>query len=101
MMLTNPRRQMSKKGRAMPKLDGILETCIHTEDMARSTAFYEGVLELQPIYSDSRLTTYAGAGRDALLVFQKGATANASVMPSGGVIPGHAGDGTLHVAFAI
>ena len=27
----------------MPKLDGILETAIHTEDMARSRAFYEGV----------------------------------------------------------
>jgi catechol 2,3-dioxygenase-like lactoylglutathione lyase family enzyme len=89
------------KGRAMPKLDGILETCIHTEDMERAKAFYEGVLELKPIYSDIRLTTYAVAGHDVLLVFRKGATANASVMPGGGVIPGHAGDGTLHVAFAI
>ena len=26
----------------MPKLDGILETAIHTEDMVRSRAFYEG-----------------------------------------------------------
>ena len=33
----------------MPKLDGILETAIHTEDMARSRAFYEGVLGLEPI----------------------------------------------------
>ena len=31
----------------MPKLDGILETCIHTDDMERAKAFYEGVLELQ------------------------------------------------------
>ena len=38
----------------MPKLDGILETAIHTEDMARARAFYEGVLGLEPIYSDSR-----------------------------------------------
>jgi len=85
----------------MPKLDGILETCIHTEDMERAKAFYEGVLELKPIYSDIRLTTYAVAGHDVLLVFRKGATGNASVMPGGGVIPGHASDGTLHVAFAI
>ena len=28
----------------MPKLDGILETTIHTEDMVRARAFYEGVL---------------------------------------------------------
>jgi catechol-2,3-dioxygenase len=52
----------------MPKLDGILETCIHTEDMARAKAFYEGVLELQPIYSDNRLSAYSVAGRDVLLV---------------------------------
>jgi hypothetical protein len=28
----------------MPKLDGNLETAIHTEDMVRARAFYEGVL---------------------------------------------------------
>ena len=28
----------------MPKLDVILETAIHTEDMVRARAFYEGVL---------------------------------------------------------
>jgi catechol 2,3-dioxygenase-like lactoylglutathione lyase family enzyme len=39
----------------MPKLDGILETAIHTEDMVRARAFYEGVLGLEPIYSDNRL----------------------------------------------
>jgi len=27
----------------MPKLDGILETAIHTEDMVRARAFYEGM----------------------------------------------------------
>jgi catechol 2,3-dioxygenase-like lactoylglutathione lyase family enzyme len=85
----------------MPKLGGILETCIHAEDMARARAFYEGVLELKPIYSDSRLTAYSVAGQDVLLVFKKGATGNATVMPGGGVIPGHGGDGALHVAFTI
>jgi catechol 2,3-dioxygenase-like lactoylglutathione lyase family enzyme len=85
----------------MPRLDGILETCIHTDDMARARAFYEGVLELKPIYSDNRLTAYAVAGSDVLLVFRKGATGDPTVMPGGGVIPGHGGDGALHVAFAI
>lgn len=85
----------------MPKLDGILETCIHTEDMERAKAFYEGVLELRPIYSDARLTAYHIAGHDVLLVFKKGATSETVHLPGGGVIPGHAGDGQLHVAFAI
>jgi len=84
----------------MPKLDGILETAIHTEDMARARAFYEGVLGLEPIYSDDRLSAYAVAGRDVLLVFLKGATGETVTLPRG-TIPGHGGDGALHVAFAI
>ncbi len=84
----------------MPKLDGILETAIHTADMPRSRAFYEDVLGLTPIHSDERLSAYAVAGRDVLLVFRKGATAQTVVLASG-TIPGHGGDGALHVAFAI
>jgi catechol 2,3-dioxygenase-like lactoylglutathione lyase family enzyme len=84
----------------VPKLDGILETAIHTEDMTRSRAFYEGVLGLQSIYSDDRLTAYAVAGRDVLLVFRKGTTGQTVTLPNG-TIPGHGGRGALHVAFAI
>jgi catechol 2,3-dioxygenase-like lactoylglutathione lyase family enzyme len=78
----------------MPKLDGILETAIHTEDMVRSCAFYEGVLGLEPIYSDNRLSAYSVAGRDVLLVFRKGTTGLTVTLPSG-TIPGHGGDGAL------
>ena len=67
----------------MPKLDGILETAIHTEDMARSRAFYEGVFGLEPIYGDDRLSAYAVAGRDVLLVFRKGKTGQTVTLPSG------------------
>ncbi|MGB9384113.1 MAG: VOC family protein, partial [Pseudolabrys sp.] len=77
-----------------------LETAIHTEDMVRARAFCEGVLGLEPIYSDNRLSAYAVAGRDVLLVFRKGATGQTVGLPSG-TIPGHGGDGVLHVAFAI
>ena len=84
----------------MPTLNGILETVIHTEDMARARAFYEGVLGLQPIYSDNRLSAYAVAGHDVLLIFRKGTTGQTVTLPSG-TIPSHGGDGTLHVAFAI
>src|SRR5207342_2385514 len=88
-------------GVIMPKLDGILETAIHTDDMVRARAFYEGVLGLEPIFSDNRLSAYAVAGHDVLLVFRKGATGQAVVLPNGGTIPGHGGDGALHVAFGI
>ena len=84
----------------MPKLDGILETALYTDDMERARAFYEGVLELQPIFSDSRLCAYGVAGRDVLLIFRRGAAKETVTMP-GGTIPGHDGAGPLHVAFAI
>ena len=84
----------------MPKLDGVLETALYTHDMARSKAFYEGVLDLEPIFSDNRLTAYGVAPRSVLLIFRSGTTAETVTMP-GGTIPGHDGSGTLHVAFAI
>ena len=76
----------------MPKLNGILETAIHTEDMGRSRAFYEDVLGMAPIYSDDRLTAYPVGGRDVLLIFRKGSTAQTVTLP-GGKIPGHGGSG--------
>ena len=51
-------------------------------------------------YSDNRLSAYEVAGRDVLLVFRKGTTQQPVALPSG-TIPGHGGDGALHVAFAI
>lgn len=83
----------------MPKLDGILETASHTEDMGRYRAFYKAVLGLEPIYGDDRPCAYAVAGRDVLLVFRKGAMAQTVTLPSGS-IPGHGNDGRLHAAFA-
>jgi catechol-2,3-dioxygenase len=77
----------ARVGEIMPKLDGILETAIHTEDIVRSRAFYEGVLGLEPIYSDNRLSAYAVVGRDVLLIFRKGTTGQTVTLPSG-TIPG-------------
>jgi catechol 2,3-dioxygenase-like lactoylglutathione lyase family enzyme len=87
-------------GAIMPRLNGILETAIHTEDMERSRAFYVDVLGLELMYNDDRLSAYAVAEHDVLLVFRKGETAQTVTLPSG-TIPGHGGDGALHVAFAV
>lgn len=84
----------------MPKLDGILETALYTDDMDRAQAFYEGVLELKPIFSDARLCAYGVAPRSVLLIFRRGAATQTVTIP-GGTIPGHDGAGPLHVAFAV
>lgn len=84
----------------MPKLGGILETALYTDDLDKARAFYEDVLELEPIYADERLCAYGVADRDVLLLFRRGTTMETVTMP-GGTIPGHDGSGPLHVAFAI
>ena len=84
----------------MPKLDGILETALYTDDMVQAHRFYEDVLELEPIFADDRLCAYGIADRDVLLLFQRGTTTETVTMP-GGTIPGHDGSGPLHVAFAV
>lgn len=84
----------------MPKLDGILETALYTDDMERARAFYEDVLELKAIFADNRLRAYDVAGRSVLLIFRRGAATKTVTIP-GGTIPGHDGAGPLHVAFAI
>ena len=84
----------------MPKLDGILETALYTDDMAVARRFYEDIMELKPIIADDRLCAYGVADRDVLLLFKRGTTMETVTMP-GGTIPGHDGSGPLHVAFAV
>src|SRR3954468_11610864 len=88
------------RSNAMPQLDGVLETALYTDDMERARAFYEGILALDPIFSDSRLTAYGVAKGSVLLIFKRGAATETATIP-GGTIPGHNGAGPLHVAFAI
>jgi catechol 2,3-dioxygenase-like lactoylglutathione lyase family enzyme len=84
----------------MPRLERILETAIHTDDMERSRCFYEEVIGLEPMFADQRLTAYEAGSGSVLLVFPRGAAEEAVTLP-GGTIPGHGGAGRLHFAFAI
>jgi catechol 2,3-dioxygenase-like lactoylglutathione lyase family enzyme len=84
----------------MPKLDGVLETALYTDDIERARAFYEDVLGLKPLFTDARLRAYGVASRSVLLIFKRGAATQTVTIP-GGTIPGHDGAGPLHVAFAI
>ena len=51
--------------------------------MARAHAFDQGVLGLEPIYSDNWLLACSVAGCDVLLVFRKGTTGQTVTLPSG------------------
>jgi catechol 2,3-dioxygenase-like lactoylglutathione lyase family enzyme len=84
----------------MPTLNGVIETALYVDDMARARRFYEGVLGLEPIFEDARLTAYAVGGRSVLLLFGRGSALETVHMP-GGTIPPHDGSGPLHLALAI
>jgi catechol 2,3-dioxygenase-like lactoylglutathione lyase family enzyme len=85
---------------AAPPLDGVLETALYVDDVERARAFYEGVLGLEPMFADSRLTAYPVGGRSALLLFRRGAAAETAHLP-GGTIPPHDGAGPIHCALSI
>lgn len=82
-----------------PPIAGVLETAIYVADLPRARAFYEGVLELEPIFIDQRLVAYA-VGRSVLLVFLRGGTTEPVHLP-GGIIPPHDGAGRIHFALSI
>jgi catechol 2,3-dioxygenase-like lactoylglutathione lyase family enzyme len=84
----------------MPKLNGVLETALYVDDLARAAVFYERLLGLTAIASDARFRAYDVGGRSVLLLFQRGATLDTVKLP-GGIIPPHDGRGPLHIAFAI
>lgn len=84
----------------MPRLNGVLETALYVEDLERAASFYEQVMELRPLFSDSRLRAYDAANRSVLLLFQRGESTITVQLP-GGTIPPHDGSGPVHIAFAI
>jgi catechol 2,3-dioxygenase-like lactoylglutathione lyase family enzyme len=84
----------------MPAVTGVLETSLYVADLRRSVGFYRDLFGFEALAADERFCGLNVAGRQVLLLFQKGLSAAPSVLP-GGTIPGHDGSGRLHLAFAV
>jgi len=56
----------------LPKLAGVIETALYVDDLERARAFYEAVLGLVPLTSDSRFLAFDVGGRSVLLLFRRG-----------------------------
>ena len=82
------------------KLNGIVETALYVEDIARSAAFYERLFALRRLSCDDRFCAFEVPGNAVLLLFKKGATLAAAAIP-GGMIPLHDASGRMHLAFKI
>jgi catechol 2,3-dioxygenase-like lactoylglutathione lyase family enzyme len=81
-------------------INGIVETALHVEDIARSAAFYERLFDLPRLAGDDRYCAFAVPGNAVLLLFKRGGTPNPIPTP-GGLIPPHDGSGRMHFAFNI
>lgn len=82
------------------KINGIVETALDVEDVARSAEFYQRLFGLRRLAGDDRFCAFAVPGNAVLLLFKKGGTPQPVPTP-GGMIPPHDGSGRMHFAFKI
>jgi catechol 2,3-dioxygenase-like lactoylglutathione lyase family enzyme len=77
-----------------PNTEGILESSLYVDNIARSAHFYQKVFGF-PIISDfgERGCAMKAGAHQVLLLFKKGASRD--------IVSPHDGDGELHLAFAI
>ena len=83
-----------------PPVDGLLETSLYARELKRTAAFYRELFEFKALVNSPRLVAFEVAAKHVLLVFQAGAT-EVDVVEARGVIPGHDGQGRLHLALSI
>jgi catechol 2,3-dioxygenase-like lactoylglutathione lyase family enzyme len=82
-----------------PLVRRVLETALYCEDLARTAAFYQTLLDATPMLSGDRLVALDTGEQTVLLLFQRG---NSGPLDTpGGLVPGHDGEGPVHLAFAI
>ena len=84
----------------MPSINGVIETCLYSDDLPRAVRFYKDQLGLRLLESGERLCVFSVADKQVLIVFRSGGTREPIPTP-GGMIPPHDAAGQLHLAFAV
>jgi catechol 2,3-dioxygenase-like lactoylglutathione lyase family enzyme len=83
----------------VPRVGGVVETCINVADVDRAREFYQSLFGLAVMAGDDRFCAFR-VENDVLLLFKENGTER-PVQLRGGVIPPHATRGAGHFAFAI
>ncbi len=91
---------MSGSESSRPEVRRVLETSLYVEDLDRSIAFYDKVFGFPVFLKDARMCSLGVPGRQVLLLFRLGGSAQPSATPFG-TIPAHDGRGIQHVCFSI
>jgi len=83
-----------------PPLQGMLELGLYVKDVSRSIEFYCNFFGFSVLMSDERFAALDVEGKQILLLFKQGSSAEPIKTPWG-MLPGHDGEGTTHLAFSI
>jgi catechol 2,3-dioxygenase-like lactoylglutathione lyase family enzyme len=83
----------------IPRVRRILETALYCGDLAQTAGFYQELLGVTPMLSGDRLVALDAGGGTVLLLFQRGNSG--ALETAGGLVPGHDGNGQVHLAFAV
>jgi catechol 2,3-dioxygenase-like lactoylglutathione lyase family enzyme len=84
-----------------PAIDGVLETALIVEDVARATRFYQELFGFDVLTQSTRLCALNVRPAQVLLLFQRGGSREDIRLP-GGILPGGMdAQGRSHMAFAI
>jgi catechol 2,3-dioxygenase-like lactoylglutathione lyase family enzyme len=81
-------------------ITGLLETSLYVADLDRSRGFYIDLFGLRLLFADGRMVALEVPGKQVLLLFRQGASAD-SVDLADGSLPGHDGSGRNHFAFSV
>ena len=84
---------------SIPRVRRVLETALDCDDLPRSAAFYQALMNVTPMLQNERIVAIDAGEGTVLLLFQKG-TASSVALP-GGLVPAHESGGSGHFAFAI
>jgi catechol 2,3-dioxygenase-like lactoylglutathione lyase family enzyme len=88
-------------GPIRPAINGVLETALVVEDVARAIRFYTGIFGFEVMVQSERLGSLNVKPAQVLLLFQRGGSVNDIQLP-GGILPGGMdAEGRSHMAFAI
>lgn len=83
-----------------PPVTRFLECALYVEDLDRARHFYARVFGFAVMFADPRMVALDVPGRQALLLFRAGETAQPNDSPFG-LVPGHGAEGPQHLCFAI
>jgi catechol 2,3-dioxygenase-like lactoylglutathione lyase family enzyme len=83
-----------------PRINGVLETCLYSDDLPRLVRFYREQLGLRLLKSNERFCVFGVADKQVLLLFRNNGTLK-PIPTFGGTIPPHGATGQLHIAFAV